>query len=101
MYFVAGADIFDGLTWLRYGFKDGNTMYRWNYGALVLGVGAKAHVIESRCWFNNYYYINDMQLEMRRFLNTGSFSSFKHHGSVIEAAYNNVTESVGGQHGRR
>ena len=27
-YFVAGADIFDGLTWLRFAFNDGHTLYR-------------------------------------------------------------------------
>jgi hypothetical protein len=28
LYFLAGADIFDGLTWLRYAFSDGDTVYR-------------------------------------------------------------------------
>ena len=27
LYFVAGADIFDGLTWLRYAFSNGDTIY--------------------------------------------------------------------------
>lgn len=100
-YFVAGADIFDGLTWLRFGFKDGHTLYKQNYGALMLGIGTKAHVIESRCWFNNYYYISDMQLQMRRYLSTHEFSSFKHHATEVEAAYNSVIESIGGGNGGR
>lgn len=31
LYFVAGADIFDGLTWLRFAYYKGMTIYRQNY----------------------------------------------------------------------
>jgi hypothetical protein len=31
LYFLAGADIFDGLTWLRYAYSDGNTVYKHNF----------------------------------------------------------------------
>ena len=31
LYFVAGADIFDGLTWLRFAYHEGMTIYRENY----------------------------------------------------------------------
>src|SRR6185312_9373800 len=34
LYFLAGADIFDGLTWLRYSYFDGLTLYKHNYGAM-------------------------------------------------------------------
>jgi hypothetical protein len=34
MYFLAGADIFDGLTWLRFAFHEGYTVYKQNFGAL-------------------------------------------------------------------
>src|SRR5437868_7047917 len=87
LYFTVGADIFDGLTWLRFAFKDGYTLYRQNYGALILGVGTKAHMLDARCWFNNYYYLNDLQLQMRRFLNDGDFGSFKYHSSTLREAY--------------
>jgi hypothetical protein len=95
LYFVAGADIFDGLTWLRFGFKDGQTLYRQNYGALVLNVDTKWHLIDARCWSNNYYYLKDLQLEMRRFLKDGDFSVFKHHESLVRDAHNSVAEAVG------
>ncbi|MCB1972502.1 MAG: hypothetical protein KDG54_19065, partial [Geminicoccaceae bacterium] len=32
LYFVAGADIFDGLTWLRFAYYEGLTIYRQNFG---------------------------------------------------------------------
>jgi hypothetical protein len=32
LYFLSGAEIFDGLTWLRFGYADGSACYRANYG---------------------------------------------------------------------
>jgi hypothetical protein len=57
MYFLAGADIFDGLTWLRFAFHNGYTMYKHNFGALQLGIKEKAHIIDGRTWYHNYRYV--------------------------------------------
>jgi hypothetical protein len=96
LYFLAGADIFDGLTWLRFAFHQGQTLYKQNYGALHLGVKTPAHVIDGRCWNNNYYYITELELEMRRFLNNGDFGSFTYHGEQFRAVLESVKEAVGG-----
>jgi hypothetical protein len=96
LYFLAGADIFDGLTWLRFALHNGQTLYKQNYGALHLGVKTPAHVIDGRCWNNNYYYITELELQMRRFLNNGDFTSFKFHGEHFRAALESVKEAVGG-----
>jgi hypothetical protein len=95
LYFVAGADIFDGLTWLRFGYRDGESIYRQNFGALTLGVNTKAHMIDARCWVSNYYYLMDLELEMRRFLKDHKFGAFKHHGSLIEQSFLTMAEAVG------
>lgn len=100
LYFVSGADIFDGLTWLRFAYRDGLTIYKHNYGALDLGVDAKVHIVDGRCWFNNYYYLRDMQLEMRRFLSDYDFGSFRHHADFIREAYRSVAEAEGVKNGR-
>lgn len=95
MYFLAGADIFDGLTWLRFAFYDGQTVYKHNYGALKFGVATKSHMIDARCWNDNYYYIREMELEMRRFLNEADFSVFKYHGDLFRTALENTMEAIG------
>lgn len=95
MYFLAGADIFDGLTWLRFAFHEGYTVYKQNYGALKYGVGTKAHVIEARCWNDNYYYMKDMELEMRRYLNSHDFATFKYHSELFRNALQSAIEAVG------
>ncbi len=97
MYFLAGADIFDGLTWLRFAFHEGLTIYKHNFGALKLGVAAKAHIVDGRCWYQNYYYIIELQLEMRRFLASQDFGSFKYHGDMFKTALQSALEALGDQ----
>ncbi len=95
MYFLAGADIFDGLTWLRFAFFQGQTIYKHNYGALKFGVATKSHVIDGRCWNDNYYYIKDLELEMRRYLNGKDFSVFKHHSDLFQTSLQSAIEAIG------
>lgn len=95
MYFLAGADIFDGLTWLRFAFYEGLTIYKHNFGALKLGVGTKAHMVDARCWHQNYYYMTELQLEMRRFLTSHDFGVFKYHGAMFSAALQSALEALG------
>lgn len=97
MYFLAGADIFDGLTWLRFAFHEGLTIYKHNFGALQLGVTTKAHMVDARCWYENYYYMIELQLEMRRFLASQDFGSFKYHGNMFKTALESALEASGVQ----
>jgi len=95
LYFLAGADIFDGLTWLRFAFHEGQTLYKQNYGALEVAISTKAHVIDGICWNRNYYYIKNLELQMQRFLSAHDFTSFEHHGEKFRAALESVLESIG------
>jgi len=90
LYFIAGADIFDGLTWLRFAYHEGMTIYRQNYAALALGSQIKSDLVDARCFFANYQYMKEMQLDMRRYLTTKSFDSFRHHAKLFERAYHDV-----------
>lgn len=101
MYFLAGADIFDGLTWLRYAFLDGDTVYRYSYGALKLPININSDVAEARCLSNNYQYMQQMRLDMLKFLNDQKFEHFGKHSSTILAAYESLSAKLsGGGHGR-
>jgi len=95
LYFVAGADIFDGLTWLRYAFMDGRTLYRQQFGITDIGLSVKSPKVEAVCWSKNYHYLKDMELEMRRFLNSHDFSVFKYHSELLKSALESIEEEVG------
>jgi hypothetical protein len=99
MYFLAGADIFDGLTWLRFAYQDGRTLYKQNYGATI-GLSIKAHVLDGICWDNNYRYLQELQLEMRRFLNTEDFKTFRFNHELFQRALESATEAMGATDGR-
>jgi hypothetical protein len=94
LYFVAGADIFDGLTWLRFAYFEGLTIYRQNFAAKRFGTQIKSNLVEARCSFENYYYMKKMQLEMRTFLASHSFDSFSHHKELIEGSYRAAVEET-------
>jgi hypothetical protein len=70
-------------------------VYKQNYGALTLGVVTPAHVVDGRCWNSNYYYMRELELQMRRFLNGNDFGSFTHHGDFFRGAIESAMEAVG------
>jgi hypothetical protein len=94
LYFVSGADIFDGLTWLRYAYHEGHTVYRQSYGALHLPAKTRSDSVDPNCWNTNLGYLKDMELDMRRFLNSRDFKSFRFHGEAIERTYDAMIEEV-------
>src|SRR5258708_38780134 len=73
LYFLAGAEIFDGLTWLRFGYHEGRTMYHQNYAALHGddGIRRKKDDQMYQMWKNNYYYLEKLRTQMINFLRTG------------------------------
>jgi len=93
-YFVAGADIFDGLTWLRYAFKAGKTLYRQDFGVSDLGISTKSYSVEAQCWHRNYGYMRDMELEMNRFPTSYDFGAFKYHSDSLKAASESVEAAL-------
>jgi len=97
LYFLAGADIFDGLTWLRFAYLDGLTVYNHNYGALKCGINTKNHLITARVFQDNIRYLSNLSLEMRRFLNAREFHSFSTHSSFFEKCYANLMEEMKGE----
>ena len=70
------------------------TIYRQNFAALRFGTQIKSSLVDARCCFENYYYMKQMQLEMRNFLGSQSFDSFAHHSQMIEKAYRAAIEET-------
>jgi hypothetical protein len=77
LYFMAGADVFDGLAWLRYGFSQGRAIYIQNYEATELALQHPARLVQAQMWMKNYNYMLDLQGAMRRFLLDAKFEWFE------------------------
>jgi hypothetical protein len=95
LYFLAGADIFDGLTWLRYAFHEGQTVYRHSFGALNLSSKTTSAMVDPMCWTKNIGELRNMELDMRRFLGEHDFSAFTYHGDTLKRIYESMIEEVG------
>ena len=81
---MAGADIFDGLTWLRYAFCDGYTLYKHNYGATNLGISLEDFRVNGMTWNDNYRYLFKMKEDMRKYLLKGTFAEFRNNAALFE-----------------
>ncbi|THV25084.1 hypothetical protein [Peteryoungia ipomoeae] len=96
LFFLAGADVFDGLTWLRYAFLDGDTMYRHNFGGLTLPIKTNSDIVEGCCWSHNYQYMVQMQLDMAKFINDHGFHHLGKHAEHFRAAYETMISELEG-----
>lgn len=78
LYFLAGAEIFDGLTWLRFGYHEGRTIYSQNYGVIRDPEGIRRRTDEQHyeMWKNNYYYLERMKTQMINYERTKDLSHF-------------------------
>lgn len=76
LYFLAGAEIFDGLSWLRYAYSDGGTVYNREYGVLNLGVDMNFDALQMQILRNNLNFLIEFSLNMRRFVDTENYEEF-------------------------
>ena len=84
LFFVAGADIVDGITWLRFEFSDSGAHYLQS-GAALADPGGDIGEVEWRIRRSNYRRAVDMQIAFRRFLHTGRVSDLSKDVELVEA----------------
>lgn len=94
LYFLAGADIFDGLTWLRFSFFRGLTAYKASSGALQYDIKVRDSLVEGRIMFANWYELEKLSSNMIKFLETGDFESFENHIDFFKNSYELLTEEL-------
>lgn len=94
LYFLAGADIFDGLTWLRFAYRDGRAVYKRNAAALMFEPNLRDDHADDRILVENYLELTRLQGRMNRFLNERSFAEFGEHGRVFEKICKDLTSEI-------
>jgi len=93
LYFVSGADIFDGLTWLRYSYIDGLTVYWQNYGAREY-LNSKTQTVLRKNMVDNLYHLIVMRQQMTRYLADEDFDHFEQNAAVIRKGYQDLQSSL-------
>ena len=91
LYFISGAEIFDGLTWIRYGYDDGRCVYLHNFGMTRYGLHTKDNSVKARALADNCYFLQELQLRLREFEQTGKFAKLKPHADLLRNAYDKLS----------
>lgn len=84
LYFFCGADIFDGLTWLRYSYLKGLTIYQPNNWIEKFSVDIDDYYLRLTTFIGNYHYIKEMELQMKSFVKNKNFSVFNSKDDFID-----------------
>jgi hypothetical protein len=96
LYFFAGAEIFDGISWLRYAYIDGLAVYRDSYNILVEGIENPLDNARALTLYHNLAFLRGMSTKLRDFvLQKGlSFDMFGTRAEVMGKAYRTLITQV-------
>lgn len=95
LYLVAGAEVFDGLTWLRYAYHDGMSAYIHNWATITQEVQTTYSFIEGHLLSHNITQLSKLQMGMRTFLRTSDYSKLPWHSSTVEKAWEALATELG------
>lgn len=89
LYFFAGAEIFDGISWLRYAYIDGLAVYRDSYSVLEGGIENPQDRARAETLIHNLQFLRGLATSFRDFvIHKGTnFDMFGTRAPAIEKAY--------------
>ena len=96
LYYIAGADIFDGLSWLRFVFDEGATHYINTYGPEKFGIHENSDGVWIRSVYQNYNYLGRLKINLEHYQSTGVFTKLGSKSEFFESAFNDLNEKMGG-----
>jgi hypothetical protein len=96
LYFFAGAELFDGVSWLRYAYRNGVAIYRDCYGVLDKGIETPLDHVRTLTLNHNLTHLQELTTTLRRFVDEKgkSFSMFSWHAKEFEKAYKVLSTKV-------
>lgn len=97
LYYISGAEIFDGLSWLRYGYHDGVATYTHNYGVIAHGLNTRDHMVRRKTLSENYHTLLRLKQRLLDFQTTGCYSKFGTHATLIRDAYDSLKTQINGR----
>ena len=87
LYFLAGAEIFDGLTWLRYGYADGFACYYHNYSARETSIEETEEYVRAKTRQDNLGYLLELKNRMQKFFLDSDFNIFGPNAELLSKSY--------------
>lgn len=102
LYYISGADIFDGLSWLRFVFDKGDTFYIDSFGPKLYGIHENVKVIWGKTISKNYSDLMRLKLDLEKFQSCEDFDIFGQNAEFFKKAYADLSVKIGDdQNGRR
>lgn len=98
LYFISGADIFDSLTWIRFSYFKGMTIYQNNYTVLKQYLEYKTDRLISQYYVDNINSLKSLQMQMKKYISTGgNFEVFESNSDPIKRAYQALKTRMRGE----
>ena len=92
LLFMSGAEVFDGLAWLRYGFQNGVAMYRQNYAALNIGVERSDDFVRVKTLRDNLGSLVELRQKLKRFHVEREFRVFEPQETIMLNSFNQLVD---------
>ncbi|MFA5238889.1 MAG: hypothetical protein WC476_04165 [Phycisphaerae bacterium] len=92
LYYISGAELFDGLTWLRYVYSNGRSFYYREHGIIFREFDKKEDEIKVEVLENNLHYLKNLQLEMSEYAIDGDFAKISFNGDLVKEWHKKVFE---------
>jgi len=97
LYYLSGADIFDGLSWLRFAFNNGNTIYIDSFGPTFYGADDNTKKMWIRTVYENDSYLRKLKLDLEKFQTTESFDrTLSPNSQFFKKTYEDLIQKIGG-----
>jgi hypothetical protein len=100
LYFAAGAEIFDGLTWLRYAFRDGMSIHIESAPFLDREFEKKLSVAVAHVQLRNLDALRELGRELKVFLHNGCDWGKLRRGEALKPAFEALESALGIDSGR-
>jgi hypothetical protein len=94
LYFMVGAELFDGLTWLRYGYHDGATLYSDALAVLEGNLTQREDQRAASVLVNNLNYLARLKLQMMRYLAGEGAAVFGRFAEALESARSSIESTL-------
>ncbi len=97
LYFFAGAEIFDGASWLRYAYHQGMAIHRYCYGVMRdTNAFMTEEQVEVHAYLDNLLYLVKLSTELRAFASSAkpNFNIFTNHGTIYKEIYKELVSEI-------
>lgn len=96
LYYLSGADIFDGLSWLRYSFGDGELHYINCKGIVSKGIEVEQRMMWVEICQENYYALKELENKLRLVHDTQDLNALGYQRDFFTSAYEKLNNELGG-----